>query len=426
MVGIFFPTGVTRNDGSLDRYFTIAPALIQIINEFHELFEDGKTTVKLHHELTGGKCVRMVQNVRTMVNLLEELQIGTESTDDPLYNIFTKEIIPQEIANDIINRDILGEALVTEFISERLTNGQKSVWEPMKKSTVATFMSTAIPIDPSKTKTKLKNTQDDCNWFRRFTIASRSRPDLDLADSVSRFEFGAVPRSLFAPDGNLLIATDKSSIVRYLEIQTKSLAVNAVSTTTSRTREILIIDGVALLHKLKKGKEITNCKDLSILFVNVLHRKGSGFFEVHLVMDRYLDKSLKNQTRSKRAAKQARQFVITPTTNIQNVSMKDLLSHTKTKRELIVFLCEQVLANSTLKRFCVTYDNVTRGNFDLPIRLGTHSHEEADTLMILHASTLHERSKVVVDSPDTDVAVLLIHHKPSLPDYLVFRTGIRS
>lgn len=405
----------------MDRYFTIAPALIQIANEFHEMFEGEERTGNIHHELIGGKSVRMVRNVGILVNLLNELQIGTESTDDPLYNVFTKEVVPQTIASDIINRDALGEVLVTEFISERLTNGQKSVWDPMKKSTVATFLSSAIPIGPSKAKTKLKNTQDDCNWFPRFTIASRSRPDLDLADSVSRFEFGAVPRSLFAPDGNLLFETNKSSIVRHLESQTKSVPVNAMVTSNN---DVLIIDGVAFLHKLKKGKGVVNCKDLSILFVNVLHRNGSGFFEVHLVMDRYLDKSLKNQTRSKRVTKQARQFIITPSTNIQNVSIKDLLSNTKTKRELIAFLCEQAVANIHLKRFCVTYENVTVGNFDFDERLKTHSQEEADTLMILHASTLDERSKVVIDSPDTDVAVLLIHHKPFLPDCLVFRTGL--
>lgn len=104
--------------------------------------------------------------------------------------------------------------------------------------------------------------------------------------------------------------------------------------------------------------------------------------------------------------------------------MKDLLSHTNTKRQLIAFLCEQAVANIHLKRFCVTYDNITLGNFDFDERLKTHSQEEADTLMILHASTLDKRSKVVIDSPDTDVAILQIHHKPFLPDCLVFRTGI--
>lgn len=167
--------------------------------------------------------------------------------------------------------------------------------------------------------------------------------------------------------------------------------------------------------------------DLSELFVKIVHQLGSSFYEVHLVMDRYLDKSLKNQTRAKRATKQAnRQFVISSNTNIQNVTMKDLLSNSNTKRDLIAFLCHQVLQKNSHKRFCVTYGNETHGNFEFHSILKTHSQEEADTLMVLHASTLDKSCNVMVDSPDTDVLLLLIYFMPYLPGCVLFRTGFLS
>lgn len=98
----------------------------------------------------------------------------------------------------------------------------------------------------------------------------------------------------------MLFATDKAKIVHYLEDLTKSLP----TIEEPSTRDILIIDGVALLHKIKKGKGVVNCMSLSDLFIKILYKLGTGYDEVHLVMDRYLDKSLKNETRSKRSTKQ--------------------------------------------------------------------------------------------------------------------------
>lgn len=359
----------------------------------------------------------MVANVGIMTEIWKELEFGTEMADTPLYNIFTKQVVPPSVSNDIVERDVLGEKMCSEFISERLIKGIKSVWEPMRKSTVATFLSTSVPIDPKKNK--LKNMKEDCNWFQRFAIASRSRPDLDLKAMVSQYEFGGTPRSLFAPDGNLIFATDKSKIVHNLEAKIKGLPTEEIPTTGT----VLIIDGMALLHKVKKGKDIVTCTDLSDLVVNIVDKMGVGYEEVHLVMDQYLDKSLKNQTRSKRGGQEFRQVIINPKTNIKDVAMKELLSNTKTKRDLVTFLCDEAVARVQHKKFWATYDNATHGNFPFNPILKSHSQEEADTVMILHASTVHKSKRVVVDSPDTDVLLLLIHYMTDLPNCVVFRTG---
>src|ERR1700744_4203186 len=143
----------------------------------------------------------------------------------------------------------------------------------------------------------------------------------------------------------------------------------------------------------------------------MLLRQGSCFDEIHLVIDRYLETTLKNQTREKRATTK-RQFVIDANTNFRSISMKDLLSNSKTKTDLIKFLSQKALEYSRqaslLKKF-VTYDTQTFGNFEIDTKLRTHSQEEADTLIILHASTFGDDFNVAVDSPDTDLLMLLIH-----------------
>ena len=59
----------------------------------------------------------------------------------------------------------------------------------------------------------------------------------------------------------------------------------------------------------------------------------------------------------------------------------------------------------------VTSGTHTEGNVDIPIpdSLLTHSQEEADTLLILHAVSVSHEADLVVSSPDTGVLLLLVH-----------------
>lgn len=246
-----FDVGITQNKTSLDRYFTIAPTLTAIVNEFHGMFIDQKEHATVHHELIGGKSSRMSANVRIMSDVLRKAGLGAEAADTPLHNIFTKEVIPPNIARDVIDREILGAKLRDECITERLTKGLKSIWEPMSKSNILTFSSNFVVVDPRTAK--VKRLKEDRNLFQRFIIASRSRKDLDVKSLISRYEFGNVCRSLFACDGNLLLAADKSKMVAYLENKVKDLPISE----REGSHKVLIIDGVALLHKIKKTAEIS-------------------------------------------------------------------------------------------------------------------------------------------------------------------------
>ena len=42
--------------------------------------------------------------------------------------------------------------------------------------------------------------------LERLIVISRSRPQLDLKECIGTYEFGVVPRSLFASDGTVVVA----------------------------------------------------------------------------------------------------------------------------------------------------------------------------------------------------------------------------
>ena len=57
----------------------------------------------------------------------------------------------------------------------------------------------------------------------------------------------------------------------------------------------------------------------------------------------------------------------------------------------------------------------------------SHNHEEADTLLILHAIDVARSDpfqKLIVQSPDTDVFLLLIYYQRRLCNHTIFKTGI--
>ena len=69
----------------------------------------------------------------------------------------------------------------------------------------------------------------------------------------------------------------------------------------------------------------------------------------------------------------------------------------------------------------MTYGTQTNGNIETTETLKTHNHEEADTLLLRHAFSLDSTCEVVIQSPDTDVRILMMYQK--LPPNICFKTG---
>ena len=85
---------------------------------------------------------------------------------------------------------------------------------------------------------------------------------------------------------------------------------------------------------------IRNCAQLAEHFSNRVMQTHTGSNEVQLIFDRYdLPFSLKAATRVRRQGIQAPVYYhITDATHIAKVPMKRVLSHTKTKMELTIYL----------------------------------------------------------------------------------------
>ena len=147
-----------------------------------------------------------------------------------------------------------------------------------------------------------------------------------------------------------------------------------------------------------------------------------------MTFDRYdVLSSLKSATRSKRQGTQEPIYYhITGSTHIAKVTLKKLISHTKTKAELTAFLAQKVMERGEAKGKTVvvawateckaTYKDVSRLQSD---------HGEADTKIIFHAldATADGATELSIYSPDTDVLVLAIRSYSEMYPNTSFVTG---
>jgi len=179
------------------------------------------------------------------------------------------------------------------------------------------------------------------------------------------------------------------------------------------------------------------CQDFADSFLAIICNIATNYDEVRLVFDRYMKTmSLKEQMRTKRTKGKSTYYHVKDNTLIQNISLKNFLLYIapvcqtdiQTRAELTEYLADKVVchnesSNNRLKEFMVTSGTQTKGNVDIPDSLLTHSQEEADTLLMLHAVSVPHEAELVVSSPNTGVLLLLVHMYPHLPVSIVFLTG---
>ena len=108
--------------------------------------------------------------------------------------------------------------------------------------------------------------------------------------------------------------------------------------------KVVILDGMALVNKLVLTRDIKTCKDLKILFAEKLLMETDGAPEIRLVFNRYIESSLKERTREKRTAGKSTRYIITDSTSIVGVPLKQLLSDIQTKQDITVYFAEHIIS----------------------------------------------------------------------------------
>ena len=130
-----------------------------------------------------------------------------------------------------------------------------------------------IWIFPSATSgQKSVELKEERSLLTRFLLIQQSRPDLiKLNDAIGKYEFSAIPRSLFDSNGIIRLPSDKSEFMTEIEAfkNTSAELPNQRGSFANVDFTVTIIDAMVKVQSLSKGVIKTD-KDYGDAFVSLI------------------------------------------------------------------------------------------------------------------------------------------------------------
>lgn len=250
-------------------------------------------------------------------------------------------------------------------------------------------------------------------------------------ERVFSFENTMVPLSMFTEQGQMH-KSKKSDFMSKLEDLLPG------NTATIENADTVIFDGMAVIQLLQVQSAENTFLDMAAFFLKYILMKARaipGVKYVHIVFDKYKKLSPKSDTRRDRGDIAATNIHINSDLRVPK-DWKQFLCSGTNKERLAEYYTGYIKekASCHLKAHEILFIN--GGNDEICLKVNTDdcteiqalksNQEEADTLMILHAKYAVDTgsSSIVIQSPDTDELVLLIHHHKSIgAKYLYMSTG---
>ena len=269
----------------------------------------------------------------------------------------------------------------------------------------------------------------DRTVFARMLVMAQSRT-MDMR-KVLEFDLCPLPLALALPDGSLA-KTDKAKLLSLLEAGVPSA--DCVPQNAAR-----VVDAMALLQALQNIPS-TFSQLAELVFSITTSSFQYGIERVDFVVDQYKDISIKGCEQQRRGQTGVLRVQVLRGSQPCPVQWKKFLQNGNNKMELTHFLANEWRGSSyaswllrrelyvTTSAQCLclsSRDGLTVSSEEVPQLFSTQ--EEADTRLILHAAhAAVSHPAVVIQSPDTDVAVLCCFFQDKIAAPLFFRTGNRQ
>jgi hypothetical protein len=433
--------GLTLKGSALARWFLARPVTAQYSTAFLDNIcnPEQNSSDKQPQYHAGGKTAqeRWNENVNTMIQMFDGAYIDPfEVSTTNLINFATGAIAPSAIEESMVNALEKGATMASKFIDDRFIPPEeadipkKSLYDAITRSAIKTMTDMQRKV---KVHHKDVTINGEVMYLRLLAVNAKKKVPLKR---VLSFENAPVPLSLFAEDGTML-ACAKSDFMHKLEE-----LVPGDKITTIQRCDALLFDGHASIQMLSGTATLgPMCfRDMAERFIgHIMHLSNitpsTDVKQIHIIFDKYLEDSIKGQTRAKRGEGMGHLYHVKADVAIPQ-NWKQFLSKGQNKASLASYYTEYMLERGpallkegqTLcisggigdKTFCITREEVRE------VDSLFSNQEEADTRLILHAAAAAEEGAhtVVVHSPDTDVLVLLIHHRPAIKaKEIYFLTG---
>ncbi len=375
------------------------PEVVRMISEFEASILKGDTFSHRHHEQTRSFQALFVQQVQSLVEVVEKMgNPFLEGTQD-LLRLDTRDVMDPAVVSSVCSAEKKAIEQYQAFVTERLQDQLTKISDPIKKNKVLLF--SRPPAKKSNAKLQVSSLKNDVSLFSRLYIACQSH-DGNL-NEFFRHENQAYPPFL-SQHGKLRIGT-KADLLPFLE----NLIDQSDSLSSTLHPDVIILDGAAVVNFLKPPVASTFDDYGHKVFLPYVLSQVNRANRVDIIWDQYFNNSLKSQTRIKRG-KGIRRRVEASSKLPGN--WQEFLSIDANKIELFTFLV------NCISKLVITKQVVTTSGSGVlcvpPIQdtdnLAPCDHEEADTRMFVHVADAINNgyNKILIRSVDTDVVVLAV------------------
>ncbi|CAH3155351.1 unnamed protein product, partial [Pocillopora meandrina] len=191
--------GITQRPSALQKWFLTAHERTATTTATKRIIDLDESTRSTHKESSKVRVQRDENDIKKVIHTLQTVMSNPFDEDAyredvPLMNLATGVVMPEEISEQLIDAQCLGEARMKLFVSKRINTNEVGFWEPMEKMNIKTFASLSKKAKVKSVDEKLVTVSADRNLFGRLLIASRSR-DIDLRE-VLKYELDSVPCAL--------------------------------------------------------------------------------------------------------------------------------------------------------------------------------------------------------------------------------------
>ena len=432
--------GLTLKGPALTRWFLARPVTAEYSTNFKETLDQNQTSPasKVQMNISPAAIRRWNRDVKKMKDMFEGTFVGPFNLVEPpnyLINFATGCVASQEVEDSLTGALDKGSLMASQFVSERLIphkdgdRPSKSFYDSLPRSNVKTMadMKKAVRVHA-----KNVTLSGEVMYLRLLAVNALKKVPLQR---VFSFENSPVPLSLFSEDGAPLSGV-KSQFMHKLEDLLPGDKLTSV-----KGSEAMIFDGHAIIQMLPGPslKEKVTFKDMAVNFLDyILHSSAQHgtIHQIHVVFDRYDADSIKNQTREKRAAgRQVHEYHVQLDVQVPT-TWNLFLSRGENKSNLARCYTDYIKDNAgtLLQENQAIF--ISCGPEDRSFKVDNHQsvqffplasrQEEADSRIVLHSVVAARlgAKQIIAKSPDTDVLVLLLHHRPSIrARKIFFQTG---
>ena len=128
--------GLTENPSALRRWMISGPEMARLVSEFETEVEVQGAD---HHEVQRSSQVSFFKDMKSLVTTIKDFGNPFLEESEDLIVMDTKEIAGAAAVTILRQIEAIGKQQFNQFITERLLNRTKSLYDPIKRNKVSLF-----------------------------------------------------------------------------------------------------------------------------------------------------------------------------------------------------------------------------------------------------------------------------------------------